>query len=177
MDENKTPDSNEPTPEPIPEPTPAPEPEPAAQTPPPADPIGSFANAATNASAQKGGPVPFSGPPDPSVPQDEKTQALLVWVLSIVIGFIGPLIFLLTAKDKKFVYHHAAQALAFHIVLLVLWIICGLLICAAGIGLLLMPIVALAALAVSIMGLIAANGGSYFEPPISGNLSKSWFKA
>ncbi|MCC7230108.1 MAG: hypothetical protein IT203_06915, partial [Fimbriimonadaceae bacterium] len=46
-----------------------------------------------------------------------------------------------------------------------------------GIGLILFPILWLAMLAVGIMGAIAANAGSRFEPPVSGNLAKSWFKA
>lgn len=120
--------------------------------------------------------MPFSGPANPSIPQDERTQALLVWVLSLFIGFISPLIFYFIAKDKPFVFHHAAQCLAFSIVMLCFWIVAFILMFLV-IGIFLMPILWLASLAIAIMGAIAANSGSRFEPPISGNLSKSWFKA
>lgn len=127
-------------------------------------------------SGATGGSVPFAAPADASVPSDERTQALLVWVLGIFVGFIGPLIFFFVAKDKPFVFHHAAQALTAHLVLLVLSIIAGVLMC-VGIGFILFPIIWIAALALGIMGAIAANSGSRFEPPVTGNLSKSWFKA
>lgn len=122
------------------------------------------------------GPVPFSGAANPSIPQDERTQALLVWVLSLFIGFISPLIFFFIAKDKPFVFHHAAQALTFSIVMAVLWIVAFILMFLV-IGVFLMPLLWLASLVIAIMGAIAANAGSRFEPPITGNLSKSWFKA
>jgi len=163
MDENKPPEETTPAPTPAPEP--APEPAPAAQ-----------AQTSAPSSASGAGPVPFAGPPDASVPQDMKTQALLCWILGVFVSFIGPLIFFFIAKDKPFVYHHAAQALTFDIVMFVLFIIAGVLSC-VGIGLILFPILWLAMLAVGIMGAIAANAGSRFEPPVSGNLAKSWFKA
>ncbi len=160
MDENKPPE--QPT-------TP-----PTAPTPPST----TFANVASAATSgtPKGGPVPFAGPSDPSIPQDQKTQALLVWILSLFIGFISPLIFFFIAKDKPFVYHHACQALTFSIVMFVLYII-SIVLMFVVIGIILMPLIGLAALAVIIMGAIAANAGSRFEPPVTGNLSKSWFKA
>jgi len=39
------------------------------------------------------------------------------------------------------------------------------------------PILILYALVMLIMGAIAANAGSTFEPPVTGNLSKTLFKA
>lgn len=123
-----------------------------------------------------GGPVPFSGPANASIPQDERTQALLVWILSIFIGFISPLIFYFIAKDKPFVFHHACQALTLSIVLFVLYIVCIILMVVL-IGMLLIPLVMLYGLIMVIMGAIAANAGARFEPPVTGNLSKSWFKA
>ena len=164
MDENIQPD-----PQPTP---PAPDPQPqAAATPPPSSPMQTM-----TAPTQSGGPVPFSGPPDPSIPADEKSQALLMWVLSIFVGFISSLIFFFVAKDKPFTFHHSAQALTFSIVMAVLWIIAFVLMFLL-IGFFLMPILWIVALAIAIMGAMAANAGSRFEPPVSGNLSKSWFKA
>lgn len=52
-----------------------------------------------------------SGSTGGAVPQDEKTQAMLVWLLSIFIGFISPLIFMFVAKDKPFVYRNSMLCL------------------------------------------------------------------
>jgi uncharacterized membrane protein len=168
MDENKPPEEPILTPEP--DPIPAPDPVPAPPS------AASQQISAAMSATPKGGPVPFSGPPDLSVPQDERSQALLVWVLSIFFWFIPSLIFYFTAKDKPFVFHHAAQALTFQIVVLVLWIVSFILMFIV-IGVFLLPLIGLAALVINIMGAIAANAGSRFEPPVTGGLAKSWFKA
>ena len=172
MDENKPPEESTipPTPAPAPDPVPT-----AAAPTPPAAPAPSYTMPDVGGKLS-GGPVPFSGPANPSIPQDERTQALLVWILSLFIGFISPLIFFFIAKDKPFVFHHAAQALTLSIVLTVLYIV-GFILIFLVIGLLILPLVGLAGLVLVIMGAIAANAGSRFEPPVTGNLSKSWFKA
>jgi uncharacterized membrane protein len=51
---------------------------------------------------------------------DERSNALLMYVLSIFSGFLAPLIFFLIKKDSAFVKFHALQALIFHAVLAVL---------------------------------------------------------
>ncbi len=95
--------------------------------------------------------------------QEEKTQAMLVWLLAIFIGFISPLIFILIAKDKKFVYFHAAQCMTFWLLGLVFAIV------TCGIGGILVTVVC-------IIGLIKANSGEWWEPPVTGNLARNWFK-
>ncbi|HYI60823.1 MAG TPA: DUF4870 domain-containing protein [Acidimicrobiales bacterium] len=52
-------------------------------------------------------------------PAAERTQALLVWGLSLV-TWIGPLVLYFGAKDRPFVRHHAAEALNLALVGLVL---------------------------------------------------------
>jgi len=100
-------------------------------------------------------------------------HALLCWVLSLFASFIAPLVFLLISKDKPFVYHHAAQCLSLAIVTTVIAIICIV----TCVGMVLLPFLSLAVLAVVIMGAIAANAGSHFDPPLTGKISKSLFKA
>jgi uncharacterized protein len=46
---------------------------------------------------------------------DEKTFALLVYVLGIFSGFLAPLIFFIVKRDSKYVMFHALQSLAWHI--------------------------------------------------------------
>lgn len=177
MDENKPPEEPTTTPDPAPAPDPTPAPTPAVSA------ASNFASAAT-AGTPKGGPVPFSGPPDTSVPQEQRTHALLCWLLMFVIGFISPLIFFFMATDKPFLKHHAATALTLvivQIVVVIAIVVLGILLAFAGpLALLVLPIwglFGLACLAVVIMGAIAGNSGSRFEPPLVGNLAKSWFKA
>lgn len=67
---------------------------------------------------------------------------MLCWLLGIIIGIISPVIFMLVDKDKPFVYKNSMQRLTFHIVLLALWVICGILAvvtCGVGIVLYLIP--------------------------------------
>jgi len=51
---------------------------------------------------------------------DEKTFALLVYVLGIFSGFIAPLVFFLVKRDSKFVAFHALQSLVWHIIYMAL---------------------------------------------------------
>ncbi|HEV7722891.1 MAG TPA: DUF4870 domain-containing protein [Iamia sp.] len=57
----------------------------------------------------------------PSSPREqERTNALLMWILYILVGgWIVALIFYLISKEKPFVRHHAAEALNLTLVLLV----------------------------------------------------------
>jgi uncharacterized protein len=58
---------------------------------------------------------------------DEKTFALLAHVLSIFSGFIAPLVIFLIKRDSKFVSFHALQALAWHVIYMVVFF-CGMII-------------------------------------------------
>lgn len=117
------------------------------------------------------------------VTQDEKTHALLSWVLMFVISFISPLIFLLIDKDKPFVYRHAAQGLSLIITLIPVYIamfILGFVLAFAGpLVILMIPVylvVACGVLYVVIMGAIKANQGLEWEPPVSSQVCKAIFK-
>ncbi|HRJ27174.1 MAG TPA: DUF4870 domain-containing protein [Fimbriimonadaceae bacterium] len=105
-----------------------------------------------------GGFVPESGPT-----QDEKTQAMLVWILAIFIGFISPLIFYLISKEKKFVFWHAAQCLTFNLIGLIFAVV------TCGIG-------GLVVLVFNVIAAIKANEGVWYEPPVTSNLARNWFK-
>ncbi|HEX7133455.1 MAG TPA: DUF4870 domain-containing protein [Iamia sp.] len=63
-------------------------------------------------------PGPAAGPT--SGREQERTQALLMWILYLVVGgWIVALIFYLISKEKPFVRHHSAEALNLTLVLLV----------------------------------------------------------
>ena len=128
--------------------------------------------------------MPFAGPADASVPQEQKTQALLSWLLMFVVGFISPLIFYFISTDKPFVKYHASIGLSACIASLV--IVIGMVILGVILGIispaltmivmLLYMVFALAMLALLIMGAIAGNSGSRFEPPVVSSIAKAIFK-
>lgn len=65
---------------------------------------------------------------------DEKNLAVLCHLTALlgfifgggVCGFVGPLVFFLTQKDKSaYVYHHARESLNHQITFIMLYLICG----------------------------------------------------
>jgi uncharacterized membrane protein len=85
--------------------------------------------------------------PEPT--PDEKTMALIVYLVSIFAGFIPPLIIYLLKRDSKFVAFHSLQVLIWHI------------------GYLALTLVMVAAFIVSIFASIAASAGhtAPHQPP------------
>lgn len=125
------------------------------------------------------------GGPSGIVPsQEDKTQAMLVWVLAFVISIISPLIFMSTAKGKPFVYRNAMLCLTQMIVALGLsiglWIIFFLLAMVAGpLAFLAFPLIGLIGLGnlvLTIMAIMKAINGEYWDPPVIGKLATQWFK-
>ncbi|HEY3783381.1 MAG TPA: DUF4870 domain-containing protein [Fimbriimonadaceae bacterium] len=117
--------------------------------------------------------------------QDEKSQAMLMWLLCLVINIFSPIIFMLVGKDKPGVYRSAMQALTFYIVMIILyfavWIVVFLLaLVTHGFGIFLMipifGVLGLFGLYVIIMGAVESNKGNVFEPPITSNFARAWFK-
>jgi uncharacterized protein len=104
--------------------------------------------------------------------QEEKTQAMLCWILSLVASFIVPLIFYIISNDKKFVKHHAAQCLFLSIVMAVVCIVLFITI----VGALLVPVVGILGLVAVVLGAIKANGGEWWEVPGIGKMALNLFK-
>jgi len=73
---------------------------------------------------------------------DQNQLAMIAHILGIVVGFIGPLIIYLTAKDKPFAYEQSKEALNFQITVTIGWVASAVL-STIGIGFLLYPLVAL----------------------------------
>lgn len=125
-------------------------------------------------------PAPQAPTPEPTMggaSQEDKTHAMLCWLLGIFIGIISPVIFMLIDKEKQFVYRNSMQCLTFHICLVILWFIVGIVgIFTCGIGFVLYLVPFIWGLIVSIMGAMAANNGNVYEPALTGGLAKSWFK-
>ncbi len=105
--------------------------------------------------------------------QEEKTFAMLAWVLSIPLRIVGPLIFIIIAKDKPFVFSHAIQCLMFDIIVSVALAVFFTVTC--GVGLILLPFLILADLIIVVLAVLNANNGLTYEPPVTGPPVKKWF--
>jgi uncharacterized protein len=110
----------------------------------------------------------FNPPPAPMAAplptQDDRLWAMLAHLSGIVTGFIGPLVIWLVKKDQSpFVGDQAREALNFQIAAMIVMLACGITV----IGILLIPIIGLAALVFSILAGVEANKGVYYRYPYS----------
>lgn len=126
--------------------------------------------------------TPPAAPSSPSFPvsgnatPEEKQQAMLCWILTIVAGFIPGLIFFLIAGEgKPYLKRQGALALTLSIITLVGFIASGILMMIL-IGFLTYAAFGLWALYVCITGAIACNKGESFSPAIVSKVCMSLFK-
>ncbi len=116
-------------------------------------------------------PAGFAGVQSPGHPglvsNDERTMALLMHLLTLVSGFIGPLILWLVKRDESpFLDHHGKEALNFQISLIFYWI--GTIIAMLFlIGLLIIPILLIVQLLFPILAAVAGNRGDYYRYPLT----------
>jgi len=100
---------------------------------------------------------------------DEKTMALLAHILTLVAGFIAPLIIYLIKKDESaFITAHAKESLNFQITLFIVFIILFVTV----IGILLLWIVGILALVLIIVATIKASEGKLYKYPLNIRLVK-----
>ena len=115
-----------------------------------------------------------NAPPAPAgtPTKEECNMAMLTYILSIITGWVGPLIIWLIKKDQSaFVNDQGKEVLNFQITMFIAWIICGLLTFVV-IGCFLMPVVLICSLVFSIMGAIAASKGTAYRFPFALRLIK-----
>ena len=107
--------------------------------------------------------APYVGPPPT---QDEKTMGMLAHLLGIF-GFIGPLIVWLIKKDQSpFVNDQGKEALNFHLVMLIGYVIGGILTFFC-IGFFVILAVWVCSLIFSIMGAMKAKEGIAYRYPFN----------
>jgi uncharacterized Tic20 family protein len=109
--------------------------------------------------------------------EDDRTLAMLIHLLGIVSGFVGPLVlWLMKHEQSRFVDHHGRQALNFHITLaiatFVLFIVSvPLSIVTCGLGVLvIVPLflgLALFGIILSIIAGLKARDGVWYEYPLA----------
>ncbi len=103
--------------------------------------------------------------------QDSKTQALLIWVLTIFFGFIPALIFFVIKKDDEYVLDQAREALNWSITLVIGYIV-GFILTFIIIGVLVIAALGIANLVFCILGAIATSSGKPFRVPFAIRLIK-----
>lgn len=107
----------------------------------------------------------------PVVPptSDEKTMAILSHILTLVVGFIAPLVIYLVKKDESsYITAHAKESLNFQITVTIACIVLAITI----IGILLIWAVLLAALVLVIIATIRASEGKLYRYPLTLRLIK-----
>ena len=98
---------------------------------------------------------------------DAKSMAVLAEVLGIVTGWLGPLvIYLVNGEKDPFVRHHSAEALNFHLTVLIGYLVSFVLVFVL-VGLLLIPVLFVLSLVFGIQAAMAANRGEWYRYPIS----------
>ncbi len=106
---------------------------------------------------------------------DPKTMAVLAQVLGILTGWLGPLIIYLINGDKdRFVKHHSAEALNFHLTVLIAYlvsVVVSVVLMFVVIGFVLIFLLPLAiwvaSLVFGIQAAMAANRGEWYRYPIN----------
>jgi uncharacterized Tic20 family protein len=151
------------TPPPAPAPPPAPPPPPPSQegwpsTPPPAAPPPAWSPA---------------GPPSPAAADANARQWAMIAHLSALAGLViglnwlGPLIVYLVKKDEHpFIADQSREALNFNLSVFI-YIIASAILIIVVIGLLLLPVVAIAWLVLTIMAAVRANNGEPYRYPLT----------
>ncbi|MBN1206619.1 MAG: DUF4870 domain-containing protein [Myxococcaceae bacterium] len=117
----------------------------------------------------------LTGSPAPT--QDEKTWGMLAHLSALVAGvvglpFLGPLIVMLTkGKESPWVNAQAKESLNFQITVTIALFVAAFTIC-IGIGVVLLPLVGIAALVLTIIAGLKANNGEMYKYPATLRLVK-----
>lgn len=102
-------------------------------------------------------------------PQEDTTLAVLVHLSLFVFSLIGPLVVYLVTKDdpgRPMTRHHAAEALNFHLSLLIYSIVSALLILVV-IGLFLLLALAIGSVILAIVAAVAASRREAYRYPLT----------
>ena len=107
-----------------------------------------------------------------SVPnQESKNMALMIWVGTIIFGFIPGLIFYLVKKDDPYIVDQSKEALNWSITMMIGYF-AGVILTFIVIGLLVIAAVLIVHLVFCVMGAIGASKGAAFRVPFAIRLIK-----
>jgi uncharacterized Tic20 family protein len=97
--------------------------------------------------------------------KDDKLLAVLMYVLSFPTPLLGPLVIWLIKKDSPFIDYHGREYFNFLISYTIYGIIAGILV-VVGIGLLILPVLGVAAIVFTIIAAIRAYEGIEYRIPL-----------
>ncbi len=98
---------------------------------------------------------------------EEKTMAILAHILTIVAGFLPPLIIYLIKKDESdYVRRHAAESLNFQLSLII-YVIVGIVLCLIIIGVFVLIALGIMALVFAILATVKASEGGFYKYPLT----------
>ena len=104
--------------------------------------------------------------------QDDRTMAVITYIIAIFSTFLGPLIIWLIKKDQsKFIAYHALQALIFNAAVAVGYLIASMT-AIFLIGLLILPIVGIIHVVFMILAAVASSKGEWYEIPVVGKFAR-----
>jgi uncharacterized Tic20 family protein len=111
---------------------------------------------------------PVYGPP-PLRPEEERTWAMLAHLLTLVGGWLAPLVILLVFKGRgPYVEDQAKESLNFQLTLLIAALVVGVAaLLTFGFGALLVPVVVVAQLLFPILAGVAASRFEWYRYPVS----------
>lgn len=115
---------------------------------------------------------PFSALVGRNLTSDETTWSMLSHIGGIVLGFLAPLLVMLTkGNESPYTRSNAVEALNFQITLAIGWVAAGVL-TAVVIGVFLYPVLAILNIVFCIMAGLAANKGETYKYPFALRLVK-----
>lgn len=108
-------------------------------------------------------PAPYSDLVGRQLTPDEKTWSMLAHLGGIVLGFLAPLIVMLTkGNESPYTRHNSVEALNFQITILIGYVVATILMLVL-IGFLLWPLLYIANIVLCVMAGIAANKGETYK--------------
>lgn len=112
-------------------------------------------------------PLDYEGVEDYQPTSDEKTMAILAHILTLVAGFIAPLVIYLVKKDESdYVREHAAESLNFQISVF-LYVIASIVLMLLIVGIFLLIAVGIGAMVLTIVATIKASEGKIYRYPLT----------
>jgi len=98
---------------------------------------------------------------------EDRSMAVLVHVLALLTGFLGPLVLWLVKRDQsEFVDYHGKEAVNFQLSLMLYWV-CTVIAIFFLIGLLFFPVLFVLQILFPILAAVAANRGDRYRYPLS----------
>ncbi len=127
---------------------------------------------APSPSGAVGAAEPYSELVGRQLTADEKTWSMLAHLGGIVLGFLAPLIVMLTkGNESRYTRYHAVEALNFQIALVIGYVISFILMFLL-IGFVLFPVLYIANIVFCVLAGIAANKGEAYKYPVTLRLVK-----